>query len=25
MSNPPYGERLSTKEEMFDLYKTVDM
>lgn len=23
ISNPPYGERLSTKEEMFDLYKTV--
>ena len=22
-TNPPYGERLSTKEEMFDLYKTV--
>ncbi len=21
ISNPPYGERLSTKEEMFDLYK----
>ena len=23
ITNPPYGERLSTKEEMFDLYKTV--
>nr|MCR5690646.1 class I SAM-dependent RNA methyltransferase [Eubacterium sp.] len=23
ISNPPYGERLSTKEEMYDLYKTV--
>ena len=23
ISNPLYGERLSTKEEMFDLYKTV--
>ena len=23
ISNPPYGERLSTKEEMFSLYKTI--
>ena len=23
ISNPPYGERLATKEEMYDLYKTV--
>lgn len=23
ISNPPYGERLSTKEEMYELYKTV--
>lgn len=23
ISNPPYGERLSTREEMFDLYRTI--